>query len=676
MAALILSYDPAYVVEPWNSTGGGGTPVPTGKILLVPVGDSRTASPTGENPWPDQLRAALPAATYTVTNKAVGGSTSTDCLNVCRTDVFPLDRTGYSLAILHVYTGVNAWLNKTNRDTAQVKADYEAICREAVAAGYLVIFATETRVNTLYVNFGPQQDECNQYIRDNALSWGASLVEDLEREYTLQNPKDQLVWKDAVHLQAYANTILARRVKRSMDSLLIARNLPTFAYTWSVDSVYEGGLSSLTSESVAWADLASASATGSTLTLSAGGTGHSTKALGASAAGVRGFLEFTIGAAGGGSVGFSDSATANKDDSDGIFNLRFQNDGQVQPFGSVTGPYMPLIPYQGGDIFRIQVERGETGSQYNQYTWFKNGVRVDTYLGIVPTGLLQIDTSCNGNPLVLGNAKIAGANLVVVGAPGAQVPTLASISPSSGVVGDVLTFTGTNFTGAATVSFGGVTSTSVVVASATQLTATIPAGASSGTAAVTTAGGTSNGKPYTVTAGPRQQDGDASLYVEQAGEPVTWTNLEYATANGSSLSFQYVVSHANSTRAIGPSSAALRGFYEHTVDPQSANAGLGLATRQAGVDENVQALYAVISTYTGGYAIRLNKTPNASYLVQGGDVIRVQIGQSGYSLFINKEYKNSFSEPIETGNLQMTLQGNGDGSFDSVKIWGPNLVTL
>lgn len=81
-------------------------------------------------------------------------------------------------------------------------------------------------------------------------------------------------------------------------------------------------------------------------------------------------------------------------------------------------------------------------------------------------------------------------------------PTLTSLSPSSGGVGTTVTLTGTNLTGATSVTFNQVSAT-FTVASATQITTTVPSGATSGYLSVTTPGGTV-GSPstFTVTTAP------------------------------------------------------------------------------------------------------------------------------------------------------------------------------
>jgi hypothetical protein len=74
--------------------------------------------------------------------------------------------------------------------------------------------------------------------------------------------------------------------------------------------------------------------------------------------------------------------------------------------------------------------------------------------------------------------------------PFTVAPTITSFTPASGPVGTVVTISGTNFTGAATVRFNGVSASTVTVTSATAIQATVPTGATTGPLSVTTAGGT------------------------------------------------------------------------------------------------------------------------------------------------------------------------------------------
>jgi subtilisin-like proprotein convertase family protein len=71
-------------------------------------------------------------------------------------------------------------------------------------------------------------------------------------------------------------------------------------------------------------------------------------------------------------------------------------------------------------------------------------------------------------------------------------PTITSASPGSGQVGTPVTITGTNLTGATSLTFGGIPATDVQVTSPTTITATVPTGAGSGAIAVVTPGGSAS----------------------------------------------------------------------------------------------------------------------------------------------------------------------------------------
>ncbi|MGI4864520.1 MAG: glycine-rich protein [Janthinobacterium lividum] len=107
---------------------------------------------------------------------------------------------------------------------------------------------------------------------------------------------------------------------------------------------------------------------------------------------------------------------------------------------------------------------------------------------VLPTGASNISYS-------VAAAASSGALTIT---PVASLPTLTSLSPTSGPVGSSVTLTGTNLTGAIGVSFNGTAATTFAVVNATTVTATVPAGATSGPVTVTTAGGTSNGVAFTI----------------------------------------------------------------------------------------------------------------------------------------------------------------------------------
>jgi rhamnogalacturonyl hydrolase YesR len=79
----------------------------------------------------------------------------------------------------------------------------------------------------------------------------------------------------------------------------------------------------------------------------------------------------------------------------------------------------------------------------------------------------------------------------------AVAPSIASLTPTSGLVGASVTIAGANFGTAGTVSFNG-TAAAVTSWSASSIVATVPIGASSGSVVVTVGGVASNGALFTV----------------------------------------------------------------------------------------------------------------------------------------------------------------------------------
>jgi hypothetical protein len=120
-----------------------------------------------------------------------------------------------------------------------------------------------------------------------------------------------------------------------------------------------------------------------------------------------------------------------------------------------------------------------------------NGIR---YLGqyALSTGaLVCANTDADGSWPGGANTASPSAGLSALALTATDAPLAApgvpTFSPGSGVVGDVITITGSNFVaGGSTVSFGGTAATVVTVNSASSLTAAVPAGASSGTIRVNT----------------------------------------------------------------------------------------------------------------------------------------------------------------------------------------------
>ena len=122
------------------------------------------------------------------------------------------------------------------------------------------------------------------------------------------------------------------------------------------------------------------------------------------------------------------------------------------------------------------------------------------------TATLSVGAGAATGTVSLVVATSGGASSAVSFTVNPPAPTLASVSPASGVQGTSVpvTLTGTNFVSGATVGVGnpGITVGSATLVSATQITATLTTGASAATGAanvtVTTGGGTSGVAVFTV----------------------------------------------------------------------------------------------------------------------------------------------------------------------------------
>lgn len=150
--------------------------------------------------------------------------------------------------------------------------------------------------------------------------------------------------------------------------------------------------------------------------------------------------------------------------------------------------YLVVVKYEitavGNDIATIWVNPaslGETEPAGGASNSSVGGTTVSTF------GSVCI-TNTNATP----NAEI---DEVRTGTTWASVtpapPTVTSFTPISGYTGTSVVITGTNFTGATTVSFGGTNAASFTVDNATQITAIVGAG-SSGVVSVTTPIGTAS----------------------------------------------------------------------------------------------------------------------------------------------------------------------------------------
>ncbi|WP_208749435.1 beta strand repeat-containing protein, partial [Flavobacterium zhairuonense] len=199
-----------------------------------------------------------------------------------------------------------------------------------------------------------------------------------------------------------------------------------------------------------------------------------------------------------------------------------------------------------------------TGSNTtNSGTAWKNQVANRTIPASNVTGELATTSTITPNP---DNFRFAMSAMSLPRAV-ALVPTITSFTATSGCVGNSITITGTNFTGATAVTFyNGVAAGTYSVNSSTQITATVPSGAATGVIKVTTSGGTAtsagsftvNSAPTTSNAGPDQYGFSFTL---AANAPTSGTGV-WSITSGPSTSLSQFSDVNNRAATFTPTSLA------------------------------------------------------------------------------------------------------------------------
>jgi hypothetical protein len=169
------------------------------------------------------------------------------------------------------------------------------------------------------------------------------------------------------------------------------------------------------------------------------------------------------------------------------------------------------------------------------------GTSTVTFNGIAatPTGWSATSISApvpagatTGNVVVtVGGAASNGVSFTVT----VLAPSIASLNPTSGLVGTSVTIAGANFgttQGTSTVKFNGIAATATSW-NATSITAAVPAGATTGNVVVTVGGAASNGVSFTVTV-PAPSIASLNPTSGMVGTSVTIAGANFGATQGTS----------------------------------------------------------------------------------------------------------------------------------------------
>ena len=333
----------------------------------------------------------------------------------------------------------------------------------------------------------------------------------------------------------------------------------------------------------------------------------------------------------------------------------------VVPPPTVTGITPAAGPLAGGTAVTI------TGTNFT-------GATSVTIGGAAATGVVVV----NGTTITaVTPAGTAGAQNVAVTTPGGTgtgtglftymaPPTVTGIAPAAGPLagGTAVTITGTNFTGATSVTIGGAAATGVVVVNATTITAVTPAGtAGAQNVAVTTPGGTGTGTGLFTYMAPPTVTGIAPAAGPLAGGTavtITGTNFTGATSVtiGGAAATGVVVVNVTTIAAVTPGGTAGAQNVAVTT-PGGTGTGTGLFTYV--MAPTVTSIIPNSGPTAGGTSITITGT---NFL--GATAVNFgSTAASSYSVISNTTI--SAASPAQAaGAVQITVTTVGGVSLDLV----------
>jgi hypothetical protein len=218
-------------------------------------------------------------------------------------------------------------------------------------------------------------------------------------------------------------------------------------------------------------------------------------------------------------------------------------------------------------------------------------------------------------------------------------PVLAGLNTSAGPVagGNIVTLTGTGFTGASQVRFGTSPASSFTVLSDSQISATVPAGTGTVVLAVTTSGGESNGIAYAYSAMPTVGSVNPTAGPLTGGNSVTITGTGFSLAStvlfGTSSATSFTVLSNTQIAAIAPAGSAglagvtvvtpgglatRSGAYTYAAGPQ-----LTAISANQGPTAGGNAITIYGTHFTGVTAVSFGALPAAFFVVNSDSQITV-----------------------------------------------------
>lgn len=323
------------------------------------------------------------------------------------------------------------------------------------------------------------------------------------------------------------------------------------------------------------------------------------------------------------------------------------------PSNSASATYR--LPIRGNTT----LSDGTVGIPYPEVRLVTGG-SVTPDLGSLPPGLSITQT---GPRFILGGIPERAGTYVFQFIEGSRYtvtilsrpePTISTINPSAGppTGGTSVTITGTNLTGATSVTIGGAPAASFTVDSATQITAVTPSGkpgsvdvavATLGGTATAIAGFTYQGSPSVMAMNPAS---GSALPLAMAGEDYSHTIR--ATGGVGAILYDIVggdlpdgmVLNVSTGELTGPLGADTQGTYSFTVEARDSDGGTARANYSITVAERaVTVVDQEISVPDGGTPPNVNLTRGAT----GGPfwsaaVVSVEPSNAGEARIVDTEY--------------------------------------